>query len=82
MCELSGILRKVIAQLIGLIQTVLGTHHDVVHSLLGGQAILLHEGIDAPEGFIHVNAIQFLQREGLLGQIGQIGFRSNPQGSF
>ena len=60
LCEFTRILGKVIPQFIGLIQTVLGTHHDVVHRLLSGQTVLLHEGIDAPEGLIHVNAVQFL----------------------
>ena len=60
LCEFTRILGKVIPQFIGLIQTVLGTHHDVVHRLLSGQTVLLHEGIDASKGLIHVNAVQFL----------------------
>ena len=74
MGEFACILTEVIAQLIGLIQTVLGAHHDIVHSLLGGQAILLHEGVNTPEGFIHINSIQFFQCDRLLSQVSQIGF--------
>ena len=72
MGELACILTEVIAQLISLIQAVLGTHYNVVHSLLCGQAILLHKRIDAPKGFIHINPVQFFQGDGLLSQICQI----------
>ena len=80
--KFTSILRKIIAQLIGLIQPVLGTHHDIIHGFLCRQAILLHERIDTTESFIHVNPIQFLQRDRLLGQVGEIRFTQIPKVLF
>ena len=70
--KFSGILGQVIPQFIGLIQAILGTPDNIIHGLLGGQAILLHQSFDAPEGLIHVNPVQFFQRQRLPGKVRKV----------
>ena len=70
--EFPGVLTQVVPQLIGLVQAVLGALDDVIHGLLCRQAVLLHQAVDATEGLVHVDAIQLIQRHGLLYDVGHV----------